>query len=238
MANQFNNPYNTLYGYQQQPNYQYQQPVVDQSSGGGGGNKGGMASAIGQGVGGLVQVPFGIVQAIKGNRDRKRAEAQSEQELNSAPVYETSPYAQRMLAQAQGQVNAINPAVAALQQQALQQQANATAATQRNASSGAEAIQAAIMAQNVANSNAPSIAQLQAQYAQRNQGLLADAMQTMTGEYQNVFNDRVRRNDNRLNFRLGQLAGANKRFGDGFQNIIGGAQGIGSAAGAIATGGI
>lgn len=197
----------------------------------------GIASAIGQGIGGLVQLPFGIVQASKGNRDRKRAEAQSEQELNASPEYQTSPYAQQMLAQAQAQQNAINPAVSSLQQQALQQQANSNAAIQRNASSGAEAISGAIMAQNAANNNAPAIAQLQQEYAMRNQGLLANAMQNMTGEYQNIFNDKVRRNDNRLNFRLGQLAGANNRFSGGMQNVVGGVSNIAGAAASGFTGG-
>lgn len=193
----------------------------------------GMAGAIGQASGAIPQIIFGAIQAHKGNKDRKRAEIQSEQELNASPVYTESPYARAMLAQAQAQNNSVNPAIQGLYNQQQQLAANVGSAAQNYAQSGGEAIQAAIAGQQMAQQNLPQIAQLQTDYARRNQGMLADAMQNMTGEYQNVFNDKVRRNDTRANFRLGQLAGANKRFEGGTQNVIGGIQGLGNAAGSL-----
>ncbi len=237
-----NNPYGqysyfsqppVLNGYQQ-PSFYQQQPVAQ--SGGGGGK--GIGSAIGGAAGALVQLPFGIIQAHKANKDRKKFEKMSEAELNASPEYQESEFAKQELAQSQAAANSSNPAILAYQNQLQQQAANVAAAGQKNAMSGAEAINAAIAGQQVASSQLPQIAQMQTQFNQQNRGMLSDAMRNMTAERQNVFNDRVRRNDNRLNFRLGQLKGANDRFQGGMQNVVSGVSALGSAAGSVASGGM
>lgn len=228
------NPYSGYYGtqgdgiqgyYPQQEQYLSQLPAVASQNTAGANPTG--SGGIG-GLGAMLQTGFGIWEAIKAGRDRKKFEKLAESELNSSPVYQESPYARQQLAQAQAQQNAINPAVQAMERNAQIGAANVASAGQRNAMSGAEAINAAIAGQAQANAMYPQIANLQTEYNARNQGLLANAMQNMTNEYQNVFNDRVRRNDTRLNYRLGQLSGANARKGDSWRNIIGGVTTFGS----------
>jgi len=182
----------------------------------------GLAGGIGGVAGGLAQLGTGIWGAIKGAKDRKKYAQLSEQALNAMPEYETSQYAKDELAQAQAQANAINPATAMLYRQAQLGAANTAAAGQRNALSGAEAINAAIQGQSMAQNMMPSIAEQQTAYAMQNKANLAKALQGMTAEQQNVFNSRLNKNNQWLNYRLGQLGGANQMLGQGLSNISGG----------------
>lgn len=217
------NPYNTLSGYQQmQPQVytpQQPQPQMQQQSGGGNSGGGGI-------LGGLIQAGLGIGDVIKGNKARKKYEKLVEQELNAMPVYTESPYAARQLREAESQTNAINPAVAMLQRQNQQLAANTAAAGQRNAMSGAEAINAAAMGQQIAAQQAPTIAQMQTQYAMANRENLYKALQGMTGERTNAFNSKLAKNERFYNQRLGQLGAANQRLGQGKSNIVGGVNSV------------
>ena len=234
MNENFNNPYNSLYGYQQQPNMMYYQPPVPSApstakTGGGMGQMGGIGGAIS----GPLQLGFGIGQAIRGNRDRKKFAKMTEAELNAMPEYTSSPYAAAELAQAQSQQNAINPAISGLQNQQQQLAANVASAGQNYAQNGGEAIMAAISGANMANQNLPQIAAMQAEYQQAQRAALASAQRGMTGERMNAFNSRLQKNQARYNHYLGRTQGANKEFGDGWQNIVGGANATGNAAGDI-----
>ena len=230
----FNNPYNTLYQYQGQPGpvqpapMQFSQSQMPSQGVAGAPPSGGKSGGMGGGVpiGGLLQTGFGIWSAIRGAKDRKKFAAMAESELNNRPEYQISPYAKQELAQAQAQANAINPAVAMAQRQAQVLAANTAAVGQRNAQSGAEAIQAAAMGQAQAQAMQPQLAQMQTDYNMQNQMNMVNAMRGMTGQLQNRFADRLDRNNTRLNYRLGQLGGANKMFGDGWSNMIGGVNNI------------
>lgn len=195
-------------------------------------------SGIGGAIGGPLQAGFGIFQSIKNNKLRKQREAELEQAVNSMPEYTESPIVKGMVAQAQAQQNAINPAVMAMYQQAQQQAANTMAAAQRNASSGPEAINAALMAQNIANSQAPQAALQQTQYNMANRANLQNTQSALNNERQNVFNSRVAKNDALQNLKTMQFGNAQKLWQDAWGNIIGGANATGNAVGSIIGGGI
>lgn len=220
------NPYNTMGGYQQmQPQVytpQAQPTALAAPASGGGGGGGGI-------LGGLIQTGLGIGDVIKGNKARKKYEALVEQELNNMPEYTTSPYAVQQLASAQSQTNAVNPAIAMMQRQNQQLAANTAAVGQRNAMSGAEAINAAALGQNIAQQQNPMLAQMQTQYEMANRANLYSALQNMTNERTNVFNSKSAKNDRFYNQRLGQLGAANQRIAQGKSGIVGGVNSIESA---------
>lgn len=221
------NPYNTMGGYQQMQPQVYTpqaQPtaLAAPTSGGNAQAAANVTGSVGGILGGLGQLGLGIGQTIKGNKQRKKYEALVEQELNNMPEYTTSPYAVQQLASAQSQTNAVNPAIAMMQRQNQQLAANTAAVGQRNAMSGAEAINAAALGQNLAQQQNPMLAQMQTQYEMANRANLYSALQNMTNERTNAFNSKSAKNDRFYNQRLGQLGAANNKASQGVANIFGG----------------
>lgn len=182
-----------------------------------------LASAGGGGFqGGILQAGFGVLQAIKNNKLRKQREKELEGLVNGMPEYTEDPTVQNYYAQIQSQQNAVNPAVAQAYRQAQINAANTAAMGQKVAGSGAEAINAAIAGQNAANSIAPTLANMQTQYAQNNLQNLGGAAQMMNRERQNVFGSQIAKNDAMQNLKTMQFGNAQKAWQDSWKNIIGG----------------
>ena len=230
-----NNPWTNFYGYQQPTGYptpprqQFDMSSAMPSQGGGMGK----ASGIGGLASGVLQVGFGIVDAIKQNKVRKQKEDELEQAVQGMPAYTESPIIRNLFSQAQSQANSTNPAIQALYNQQQQQAANVASAGQNYAQTGGEAIQAAIAGQQAANHNLPQIAQMQTDYNMQNRQNLNNASMALNNERQNVFNSDISRNDALQNLRAGQLRNATARWQSGWQNAIGGINAVGNAAGSL-----
>jgi hypothetical protein len=227
----FYSPYNTMSGYANQMPQFYAQPaakaaevVAPNSSASG-------MSGIGGILGGAVQGVVGVVDWIKAGKERKKYLKETEQALAGLPQYAASKYAKSDLASAQAQTNAIDPSIMMQYNKLQQGAANTAALGQRNAMSGAEAINAAITGQNIAASQAPSIAAQQTQYAMANRGALSRALQGMTAEEQNVFNSKNAIANQMFNYKLGRLGAAEARKADAIKNVAGGVGAIGSGVG-------
>lgn len=176
---------------------------------------GGMISGIGQ-------AGIGIADWIKGVKDFKKYKGETETALAQLPQYQTSQYAKQQLAGAQSQTNAINPAVQMMYDQAQKQAANTAAMGQRNAMSGAEAINAALMGQQIAQNQMPQLAQAQTEYQLANQNRLDRALGAMTQEDQNVFNSKNAIRNQLLNYKMGLMGAGAQRRSSGQSNAIGG----------------
>jgi hypothetical protein len=230
---EFYNPYNTMSGYANQMPQFYGQPsgaAAGTAAKGAGGASAGM-SGIGGILGGAVQGVVGVVDWIKAGKERKKYLKESEQALAGLPQYAASQYAKTDLANAQSQANAIDPSIMMQYNKLQQGAANTAAMGQRNAMSGAEAINAAITGQNIAASQAPSIAAQQTQYAMANRGALSRALQGMTAEEQNVFNSKNAIANQMFNYKLGRLGAAEARKADAIKNVVGGVGAIGTGIG-------
>lgn len=228
------NPYSGYYQqYPLQEQYLGASPAAPMALPANGGGNGAIQqpSGLGGAIGGPIQAGFGIVQSIKNNKLRKLREQELEKAVLGMPEYTESPIIRNMYAQAQAQQNATNPAIAAMYRQAQQGAANTAAIGQRNAMSGAEAINAAIAGQTQAQSAFPQIAQMQTQYNMANQANLQHSQRLLNNERQNVFNSQVAKNDALQNLRGGQFKNATKLWQDAWGNIIGGANATGNAAG-------
>lgn len=177
-------------------------------------------------VGGLIQAGFGIVEAIRQNKERKQREKELQSVVNAMPEYTESPIVRGMYAQAQAQQNAINPAVQAMYRQSLMNAANVSAAGQRNAASGAEAINAAIGGQAMVQQQAPQIAEMQTNFNLQNLANAQNMGELLNNERQNVFKSQVAKNDALQNLKTMQFANAQKQWQDAWGNIVGGANSI------------
>ncbi len=223
----FNNPYNTLGGYMQEPNQYFQAPQTQQMSGGGN-SGGGKAGGIGSLIGGGIQSVVGIVDWIKGAKEYKKYKKETESALAGLPEYEKSIYAQQNLANAQNNANAIDPSILMQYNQLQKQAANTAAVGQRNAMSGAEAIQAAALGQNIAANQAPEIARQQAQMNMMNRQALSNALANMTQEQQNEFNSKNYIANQMLNYKMGLMGAAANRKASGINNTTSGLSAVGS----------
>lgn len=176
-----------------------------------------------------IQAGMGIVSAIRQGRKAKQRESQLESAVNNMPEYEESPLIRQMYAQAQAQQNAVNPAIAAMYRQAQQGAANTAAIAQRNATSGAEAIQAAANAQAQLQAMSPQIAQMQTQYNMANLQNLNNAQERLAQEGMNVYRSQLAKNDALQGLRAGQLGRASSLWDNALKNTMSGISGVGNA---------
>lgn len=175
---------------------------------------------------GAIQAGFGIVEAIRQNKQRKQRERELESAVRGMPEYTESPIVKGMYAQAQAQQNAINPAVQAMYRQSLMNAANVSAAGQRNAASGAEAINAAIGGQSMVQQQAPQIAEMQTNFNLQNLANAQNMGKLLNRERQNVFTSQVAKNDALQNLKTMQFANAQKQWQDAWGNVVGGANSV------------
>lgn len=195
------------------------QGVGTQKSGGGYSGDG-----LGQVMGGGLQSVIGISDWIKGAKEFKKYKKESEQALAGLPQYAQSMFAKENLANAQSNLNAIDPSILMQYNQLQKQAANTAAVGQRNAMSGAEAINAAAIGQNIAANQAPQLAQQQAQINMVNRQALSQALANMAQEDQNVFNSKNAIANQMLNYKMGLMGAGAARKASGINNTVGGVQ--------------
>ena len=193
--------------------------------GGGGGYSGG---GMGQMVGGGLQSVIGVVDWIKGAKEFKKYKKETESALAGLPQYAQSMYAKQNLANAQTNLNAIDPSILMQYNQLQKQQANTAAVGQRNAMSGGEAINAAIQGQNIAANQAPQLAAEQARMNIVNRQALAQALEGMTQEQQNVFNSKNAIANQMLNYKMGLMGAGAAKKASGISNTAGGLSAVGN----------
>jgi hypothetical protein len=112
--------------------------------------------------------------------------------------------------------------------QLQKQQANTAAVGQRNAMSGGEAINAAIQGQNIAANQAPQLAAEQARMNIVNRQALAQALEGMTQEQQNVFNSKNAIANQMLNYKMGLMGAGAAKKASGISNTAGGLSAVGN----------
>lgn len=179
---------------------------------------------LGQMMGGGLQSVVGISDWIKGAKEFKKYKKETESALAGLPQYAQSMYAKQNLANAQSNLNAIDPSILMQYNQLQQQAANTAAVGERNAMSGAEAINAAVLGQNIAANQAPQLATQQAQMNMANRRALSQALANMTQEEQNVFISKNAIANQMLNYKMGLMGAGAARKSSGINNTIDGVQ--------------
>lgn len=160
-----------------------------------------------------------LVQMLGANSGRKKAEKEMNAALNAAPVYQPSQYAKNALAETLTSKNAINPALIMTYQQMQQGAANQTANAQRNATSGAEALNVGSAAQNDLQASIPKLAMMQTQYNQQNKDRYLGALENMANEDKFKHQSDVQRNSDRVNMAMGKFGANNAMFGQGVSSL-------------------
>lgn len=186
-------------------------------------------------LGALYSIGSGIVNAIKGNKERKKADAALFNLMRARPDYQIPEEARTAVTLSQNATNAGNPAIDSAYRQSQIAAANTIAAAQRNAGSGSEAIQAAANAQAMQMNQLPQLAQLQTQTDMSNRGALYNALGNMQQQKQILAQDQLDKNQMWQNYRAGQLGAATARKAAGNAGIQNGLNSIDAEARQIAS---
>lgn len=168
---------------------------------------------------GLITAAIGAGTAIytiaRNAQQQKKAKAEAAAALQNRPTYQVSPAIAAYLAETQGRVGAVDPAVTAGYQQQQQAAANRVAAAQRSASSGAEALAVGAHSQGMLNQAAPALIGQQQQYDANNRSNYYNALGAMSQQDQMVAQDRHGQYADNLNYQLGLAGAANQNIGQG-----------------------
>lgn len=181
-------------------------------------------------VTGLAALGFAGYQYAKSRADKRKGDADFRQTLRNRARYATPQSVTDVAADARARLNAQNPATIAAQQQ-LQQQAAAEAGfAQRNATSGAQAIQAAADANAQMYSAVPQLAAQDAAFRQNAVQSYYQTQQGLTEDARYRHADEMERNDTQANYALGRVGAAQA---EGSQALATGVQGLGMIAGSL-----
>jgi len=161
-------------------------------------------------TGGIALAGLGLsaYQYKKAQKEKQKADAALENQRANRPSYKTPQALKDELADAQSRAGAISPAVMIAQQQAQKQQANQIDAAQRNAGSGAQAIQAAANATAQTNSILPGLADLQQNYDLQNRQQLTNARGAGIEDSRTMQQDALNRQQEGAQFELGKVGAA------------------------------
>ena len=148
-----------------------------------------MSSMIGTVVGGAMGTVGGIFSSIAGIKwDKKMSQLQEED-----PAYTEDPYTKDRYGMAQTLLNSRMPGAASMERNIYGAGANATANINRNTT---DASQALALGAGIQGQEGQQFGDMQTKEAQdyyTKYGMLNDASKGMTQEHQNVFDDAVRR---------------------------------------------
>jgi len=155
------------------------------------------------------------------------------------PAYTTSPYAQQELGLANTLYNARMPGASAMERNIYQNQANTIGAINRNATDSSQALALAAGAQGQTNQAFNQLGIQEAQDQQRRYQNLVGAQRGMTAEHQSMFDDSIRRWQNKLGIEMKRNEIRQQQWGNlnnysqqlGSQGSLGGMMGGGGAAG-------
>lgn len=157
---------------------------------------------------------LGTIGMIGKAAERGRSNREMEKLIKENPQYAENPVARQRLALAQTLLNARMPGSAAAERNIYGNQANQVAGAQRNATDASQLM--AVSSGIGANSNMAfqDLAQAEAQDYQRRYGNLTDAQEGVINEGDKVFDDTVRRFDDKVQFRGAQSANRAANWGD------------------------
>ena len=136
--------------------------------------------------------------------------------------YQTSPYAQAMLAQANQYKNSRMTGAADAEQNIDTNQANTIGSIQRNATSGAQALSLSMAAQGNSNNAFNQLRQQEGADQQNKLNNWNNANQQMIGEDDKVYQDRVRKQNLAMNEKNALRGAANANFGGGLNDLSNG----------------
>jgi predicted transcriptional regulator len=179
-------------------------------------------------------VLVGGVQSIIGASQASSAKKNLLNQINNQSVYQPSQYAQQALAEAQARENAKSAGVTYGENMALKGLANQYANTQRNASSGAQALGMGAVGQANYNQAITDLGQVQNQYNQQAIQNTNAARGGMINEQEKAFNSLRAKQDAMQNLYAGQMGAGNAMLGQGLGTV---ASGLIGAAGAYNGGG-
>ena len=137
-------------------------------------------------------------------------------------TYQTSPYAQAMLAQANQYKNSRMTGAGEAEQNIQTNQANTIGSIQRNATSGSQALALSIAAQGNSNTAFNQLRQQEGADQQNKMNNWNNANQQMIGEDDKVYQDRVRKQNLAMNEKNALRGAANANFGGAMNDLSNG----------------
>lgn len=185
---------------------------------------------------GLASLGMGAYQMAKAAKDKKKAEEDMKKAMAQRPDYQVSQSVKDQLADTRSRLNAVDPSIALMQQQAQKQAAGTQANAQRNATSGAEALAVGSAAQGQLQSMLPQMAMLQQQSQRQNLGNYYNAQGAMANQDLLVNQDQQAKSADMTNFALGKIGAASANMSSGINNAIGGAMSAVQGASQMGTG--
>ena len=180
-------------------------------------------------IAGLAAAGIGAYQAINSSQKKKKADEEVKRNMANRPMQTTPESLKKQVQLAQSRLNATNPALLAAYQQAQQQQANSNSFAQRNATSGAQALNAASQSQAQTQALLPQLSQAQTQFQQQNLANYNQSLGLLTDDARLRTEDAQAANSDLTNFNLGQVGAASQGISSGIGLAAGG---LASAAGA------
>lgn len=175
------------------------------------------------GAGQLISGLFGVV---KGKKALGEATGEFESSLKNAPAFQIAPEIKQDLAQREAEYNAEDEAIKQAKADILQQQANYFGNVERNAQSGAQAINAMAGGSDIAQKNIARLATQQfANKIQKGQGL-SNARANMAQQRSVQFADQQAKNEAMQNLALGKMQAERYNVNEGNKNIFGGLPGF------------
>ncbi len=161
-----------------------------------------MSSMIGSVIGGAMGTVGTIFGAVAGMKaDKKLSKLQRED-----PAYTESPYVKQRLSLAQALLNARMPGATAMEQNVYANQANTTSNLQRNATDSSQLLALGAGVQGQTNDAFGKLGLAEAgDYYNRLQNLVG-AQEGATEEHRNLFDDALRRWQDKVNINQAQYA--------------------------------
>jgi hypothetical protein len=165
-------------------------------------------------IGAAIGLAGGLVGAIGKMFGRGKANRQMDKLLREDPQYSANPLAAERLQLARTLLNSRMPGAASAERNILTGQAGQIGNINRNATDASQAIAAAAGVGADTNNAFEGLANQEAMDFQRRQGNLSNAQEGMIQEGDKVFNDQVRRFDNKVAVRGAQNQNRQANWGD------------------------
>lgn len=177
-------------------------------------------------IAGGVAAVSGITKIIKGAHQNKLANGV----VIPDATYQSSPYAQAMMDQANEYKNSRMTGAANAEQNIMSNQGNTIGAIDRNATSGAQALAMVSAAQGQTNQAFNGLRQHEGADQQMKMNNWNQANQQMIGEGDKVFNDKVRKQQQAISEKNNLRGAANANFSGALNDFSNGAMGAASIA--------
>ena len=178
-------------------------------------------------IAGGISAVSGIVKMAKSAHQNKLANGV----VIPDATYQSSPYAQAMMDQANQYKNSRMTGAAEAEQNIMSNQGNTIGAIDRNATSGAQALAMVSAAQGQSNQAFNGLRQQEGADGQMKMNNWNQANQQMIGEGDKLFNDRVRKQQMAMSEKNALRGAANANFSGGLNDFSNGAMAVASMSG-------